>query len=94
MGETQITNGEGEILARLSEHDGEGVITADVAMGPVPGRRPGIPNRFWINDMPAEEHRLWDTYLKNGYEYYLANTLPELKKRFSRTATSNQERQQ
>jgi predicted amidohydrolase len=37
MGETQITNGDGEILARLSERDAEGVITADVAMGPVPG---------------------------------------------------------
>jgi predicted amidohydrolase len=39
MGETQIIDGKGEILARLSERDGEGVITADLVMGEVRGRR-------------------------------------------------------
>jgi hypothetical protein len=49
-----------------------------------PRRVVRIPNRFWIPDMPAEEHRLWETQLKSGHEYYVANTLPELKQRFSR----------
>jgi len=61
MGETQIISGKGEILARLSRRDGEGVVTADVALGEVPGQRLGIPDRFWIPEMPAEEHRLWDS---------------------------------
>ena len=90
MGETQIINGEGKILARLSQRDGEGVITADVAPGEVHGRRLGIPDRFWIPEMPAEEHRLWETQLKSGHEYYLANTLPELKKRFNRPAVPHE----
>jgi len=91
MGETQIISGKGEILARLPQRDGEGVITADVALGEVPGQRPDIPDRFWIPEMPAEEHRLWETQLKSGHEHYLANTLPEMKKRFSRPATKNQD---
>jgi hypothetical protein len=39
MGETQIISGKGEILARLSDRDGEGVITAEVALGEMRERR-------------------------------------------------------
>jgi hypothetical protein len=39
--------------------------------------------------MPAEEHRLSETQLKSGHEYYRANTLPELQKRFGRPAGTN-----
>jgi predicted amidohydrolase len=84
LGETQIVNGQGEILARMSEQDGEGVITADLTPGEVSGKRLSIPDRFWIPAMPTEEIRQWEAQLKTGREFYLANTLPELKKRFAR----------
>jgi predicted amidohydrolase len=89
LGETQILNGQGEILARLSQGDGEGVITADVVLGVAAGERIGIPDRFWIPEMPAEENRQWEEQLKSGHEFYLANTLPELKNRFARYAKTN-----
>jgi hypothetical protein len=79
-------NGQGEILARMSEQDGEGVITADITLGAVPGERVPIPQRFWIPDMPAEEHRLWEAQLKSGHQYYLSTTRPTLKRRFGRSA--------
>jgi hypothetical protein len=83
LGETQIVNGRGEILARMSQEDGEGVITADIALGEMPEERVDIPDRFWIPEMPAEEIRHWEAQLKSGHEFYLANTLPDLKNRFS-----------
>jgi hypothetical protein len=91
LGETQIVDGRGEILARMSQEDKEGVITADVALGEVPGERVSIPDRFWIPEMPAEEVRQWEAQLKSGHEFYLANTLPALKKRFSRSVNLNED---
>lgn len=90
LGESQIVSGHGEILARASEADGEGVITADVVLGEVTGERIAIPDRFWIPEMPSEEIRQWEEQLKSGHEFYLANTLPDLKKRFSSSTTANQ----
>jgi predicted amidohydrolase len=87
LGETQIVNGRGEVLARMSQQDGEGVITADITLGEVPGERVPIPERFWIPDnMPAEEHRLWEVQLKSGHQYYVSTTRPALKKRFAAEA--------
>jgi predicted amidohydrolase len=37
LGETQITDGHGQVLARLAYEDGEGVVTADIAPGRVEG---------------------------------------------------------
>jgi hypothetical protein len=68
----------------MSQEDGEGVITADIALGEMPEERVDIPDRFWIPEMPAEEIRQWEAQLKSGHEFYLANTLPDLKNRFSR----------
>jgi predicted amidohydrolase len=92
LGETQIVNGQGEILARMSQADGEGVITAEVVLGEVSGDRVGIPARFWIPEMPAEEIRQWEAQLKSGHAFYLANTLPDLKKRFTRRERLHKDR--
>jgi len=86
LGETQIVSRRGEIVARMSREDGEGVITADLALGEVSRERIAIPDRFWIPEMPAEETRQWEAQLKSGHEYYLSNTLPALKRRFRRSA--------
>jgi hypothetical protein len=83
LGETQIVDGRGEILARMSREEGEGVITADIKLGEVPRERVPIPERFWIPEMPPEEVRQWEGQLKSGHEFYLSHTRPSLKRRFS-----------
>jgi predicted amidohydrolase len=85
LGETQIVDGSGEILARLSREDGEGIVTADVTMGPAPGELPPIPDRLWIPEMPDRETREWRAQLKSGHDFYLSSTLPVLKRRFTRS---------
>jgi predicted amidohydrolase len=84
LGETQIVNGRGEILARLSREQGEGIITADITPGQVPGDRPPIPARFWIPDIPDGEIRAWQAQLKSGHDFYLSHTLPAVKRQFGR----------
>ena len=70
----------------MSQQDGDGVITADITLGEVPGERLLIPERFWIPNMTAEEHRSWESQLKSGHQYYLSTTRPALKRRFGRSA--------
>lgn len=86
LGETQIVDGRGKILARMSQEDGEGVITADVSPGQTPGEHEAISDRFWIPEMPEPIHREWETALESGHKYYLSTTLPYLKERFRRSA--------
>lgn len=59
-----------------------------ISFGQIPGQQVRIPDRFWIPEMPADEIREWKIQLKSGHEFYLANTLPALKVRFSRAGTS------
>jgi len=86
LGEAQIVDGKGEILARMSREDGEGVVTADISFGPMGGKRATIPDRFWIPDYPEELYRLWENELKSGHEYYLSATLPYYQRRFGHSA--------
>ncbi len=70
LGETQITDGHGKVLARLSREDGEGIITAEITPGPVKGKTAPIPDTFWSVDLPPNALRAWD-YLNNlGRDYY------------------------
>jgi predicted amidohydrolase len=82
MGETQIVDGAGEILARMAQAEGEGVMTADVQFGVAPGERLAIPDRFWIPELPDWIVRPWEEQLKLGREYYETSTLPYVRKRF------------
>lgn len=52
LGETQITDGCGKVLARMTYEDGEGVIVADIASGQVPGDLAPIPDDFWATPLP------------------------------------------
>jgi len=51
LGEAQIVDSSGNILARLKHEDGEGVIIADIVPG---SKKPTeeISDRFWIPDLP------------------------------------------
>jgi hypothetical protein len=58
VGETQICNQEGLILARLSLQDGEGFISASVELN-TPQPLDAIQPRYWIPDMTATSSAAW-----------------------------------
>jgi predicted amidohydrolase len=58
VGETQIVEGDGTILARLTYEDGPGHIGAEVTLA-APEPLDPIPDRFWIPVMPASIHAAW-----------------------------------
>jgi hypothetical protein len=66
----------------MSREEGEGVITASLALGPVPGDPSPVPDRFWIPEFSESLHRQWEAALKAGHEYYLSTTLPAVRQRF------------
>jgi len=69
LGETQIVDGAGNILARLTHEDGEGVITAEITPGRV-GPSEEIPDRFWIPDLPGLIRFSWTYQNIHGRRYY------------------------
>lgn len=58
IGETQITDGNGNILERLSAEDGVGVISADIDLN---DKRitPLTPNDFWIPKLSGPSKLVW-----------------------------------
>ncbi len=69
MGETQITDASGTVLARLTREDGEGVAVADIDVGRVtPAEEP--PDRFWIPDLPLLIRFAWQYQNAHGRWYY------------------------
>jgi predicted amidohydrolase len=84
LGEAQIVDGNGRILARMSREEGEGVITADVTLGPVAHAPDAVPDSFWIPDFSEEMSDQWKADLEIGHEYYLSTTLPHVRAMFAR----------
>ncbi|MGN6338775.1 carbon-nitrogen hydrolase family protein [Mycobacterium sp.] len=83
LGEAQIVDGHGRILARMSRAEGEGVITADVVLGPVADEPEAIPDSFWIAEFPEAVYRQWESDLETGHQYYLSTTLPYVREMFT-----------
>lgn len=70
MGETQIVDAEGKILACMAHEDGEGVITAEIEIGSRPPSEK-IPNRFWIPaSLPPLIRFAWAYQNLHGKFYY------------------------
>jgi predicted amidohydrolase len=59
IGETQICDRDGTILARLSLEDGEGHVAADVDVDAAPSPRAELRDRFWIPDMSMLTLAAW-----------------------------------
>lgn len=76
LGETQIVDGQGKILARRTYEEGEGIVLAEVKIGQVPEARLPIPERFWIPDHPKIILQSWEEQNKFGRDYYNRVTLP------------------
>lgn len=78
LGETQITDGEGNVLARMSCDDGEGIISAAVDFGRVPGEPEPIPAGFWMSELPAGASKGWEQLNSLGRAYYRDTFRPSL----------------
>lgn len=76
VGETQIVDGTGNILARLKREDGEGFIVADIDINKKWNPSETIPDRFWIPDMPTELNQAWEMLNTHGESYYRDTTKP------------------
>lgn len=58
LGETQVCDRDGTILARLAESDGAGYIAATLDIGRS-DPKDALRERFWIPDMTASVHATW-----------------------------------
>ena len=76
VGETQIVEGNGNILARMKREDGEGYIMADIDINKKWNPSEEIPDRFWIPDMPTELNQAWKMLNTHGESYYRDTTKP------------------
>ena len=71
IGESQVCDRDGTVLARLSLEDGEGHVAADVELGPAAPLDP-IRDRFWIPDMTLTTHVAWHAMNAHGALAYRA----------------------
>jgi len=58
VGESQVAERDGRILARLSHDDGEGYVAADVQLREPEPLDP-LPSSFWLPVLPASIHAAW-----------------------------------
>jgi N-carbamoylputrescine amidase len=70
LGETQIVDGTGAILAHMSREDGEGFITADIDISRKQKPLEPIPERFWIPELPWQLRLIWVYQNWHGKRYY------------------------
>jgi N-carbamoylputrescine amidase len=78
LGESQITDGNGQVLARMTYEDGEGMIMADITPGQAAGVSAPIPDDFWTVELPSGAIKAWDYLNQLGREYYAATVRPIL----------------
>ena len=58
LGETQIVDNEGQIIARLAKEDGPGVLIAEIDLT---AKKPSmvLPDRFWIPELSQPFKQFW-----------------------------------
>jgi len=79
LGETQIVDGTGQVLSHMTYDDGEGIAFADLELGRVPPTEP-IPETFWIEPLPSNASKAWETLASFGQNYYSTVLKPTLVK--------------
>jgi predicted amidohydrolase len=72
VGESQIVERDGTILARMTYADGEGHTAAEIAIAPPEPLTP-IPSAFWIAPQPVSVHLVWHLYNNAGRAEYAIN---------------------
>lgn len=69
VGETQLVDRHGKVVARLAAEDGPGVISADLDLAPgTPSL--ALPDRFWIPDLPWRFRFFWQQQNLCGKQLY------------------------
>jgi predicted amidohydrolase len=76
LGETQILDGAGRILARMRREDGEGFVSAELDLSEKHGPTEALPKGFWIPNLPRAFRLLWTIQNLHGRSYYRRKTLP------------------
>ena len=66
LGESQICDRDGTILARLTLEDGEGHVAADVDLARRPTPLDPIQDRFWIPEITLTTHAAWHAMNAHG----------------------------
>ena len=66
----KLLAGAGEIVARRTHEEGEGIVLAEIVPGLVRGHRPSTPNTFWIPKLPDAELAAWTEQGEHGRSYY------------------------
>lgn len=84
MGETQIVDGHGAVLARLAREDGEGVVVADIVPGLSDAPPLAPPDRFWIPDLTPPYLAAWDELNRFGEDYYRRVAMPHRNRQSSK----------
>lgn len=72
VGESQVVDHDGRVLARMSYDDGEGYVAAEVTLGPVAPAAP-IPDGFWMMPQAFTIHAVWHYQNLFGRLSYAAN---------------------
>jgi predicted amidohydrolase len=72
VGESQIVERDGTILARMGLEDGEGHTSAEITIAPPEPLTP-IPSAFWIAPQPVSVHLVWHLYNNVGRLEYALN---------------------
>ncbi len=70
IGESQICDRDGSILARLTLEQGEGHVAADVDIAPAPAPAEEILDRFWIPEMSLMTKAAWHWMNATGALFY------------------------
>jgi hypothetical protein len=78
LGEAQLIDGHGNVLARLGYEDGEGIIIADIAPGRIKGDLAQTPEDYWAGDLPLKTLQVWDHLNSLGRDYYATTFRPLL----------------
>ncbi|MFW9821585.1 MAG: carbon-nitrogen hydrolase family protein [Candidatus Thorarchaeota archaeon] len=76
VGETQIVDGNGKIIERMTREDGEGFIMADIDIKKKWVPSESIPDRFWIPEMSQALNQTWERLNNHGELYYRNTTKP------------------
>lgn len=76
MGERQIVDGYGTVIAHRTRKEGEGVIVGDIVPGIVDAPPLSLPDRFWIPDLTPPFLSAWEELNRFGEDYYQRVTVP------------------
>jgi predicted amidohydrolase len=74
LGETQIVDASGIILARMRRKEGEGFILADLPIPETKTPLEPVPDRFWVPYLPPQVRFVWAYQNLDGRLYYRLRT--------------------